>query len=174
MRTNKLIISFILLVFIINCFALTEDEAKKTIITADGEGTYNSKTQEATLNGNVLITRGSLKIHADKGIISQSKEGDKIIILYGSPVTFEQLDDNHKKIEGQGNNFTYNSKKNLAILKGRARIKQDNNTVIGDNITYNTKTQVYYVNSGFENGFNKKEGSKKITIIIEKNEKTTK
>lgn len=169
MTINKQIVIFILTIFFTNVFALKGDENKKTIITADGKGTYNAKTQEATLNGNVSITRGSLKVHANRGVVSQNKEGNKIIILSGSPVTFEQLDDNYQKIQGQGNNFIYNSKSNLAILKGRARIKQNNNIVIGDSITYNTKTQVYYVTSGFDNGLNKK-----ITIIIDKDGKTTK
>jgi lipopolysaccharide export system protein LptA len=145
--------------------ALKGDDKKPLQIDADS-ATVDQKTMTSEFIGNVVITKGSLIVHADKGVASEDKEGSRILILYGKPVAFEQMQDDGVKIVGQGDKFEYNSKTNLAILTGRARVKKGKSEVIGDVLTYNTQTQVYSATSTFGNGIKKSSGGR-ITVILD-------
>ncbi len=145
--------------------ALKGDEKQPLQIDANS-ATVDQKTMISNFNGNVVITKGSLIVHADKGIASQDKDGNRTLTLYGNPVTFEQTQDDGGKILGQGDKFEYNSKTNLAVLTGRARVNKGKNEVIGDMLTYNTQTQVYSATANFGNGVQKKSGGR-ITIILD-------
>lgn len=162
---HKLVLSICLLALSCPTIALKGDEGKPIQIDAD-HGTVNQKAMTSEFSGNVVITRGSLVVHANKADASQDAQGDKLLTLYGSPVTFMQVADDGEKIEGQANQFSYNTKSNMAILTGRARVKKGKNIVIGDTLTYNTQTQVYSATSGMANGVNKK-SSGRITVILD-------
>jgi len=146
-------------------FALKSDEKQPIQIDAD-HATLDQKQMVSIFTGNVVITRGSLIAHADKGVASQDSDGNRKLTLYGKPVTFEQIADDGQKIEGQGNEFDYTTKNSLVVLTGRARVKKGKNIVIGDTLTYNTQTQVYNAISGSANGVNRK-ASGRITVILD-------
>ena len=162
----KFIIFILFNVIINNIYALSSDESKPVQIDANN-ATADQVNMTVVLTGNVIITRGSIYVHGDKGISSQDKDSNKIITLYGSPITFSQLQDDGQKITGQCNTFTYNTQTNLAILTGRAQIKKGKDNVSGEQITYNTKTQIYSANGLPRSGINKKQ-SGRVTIILDK------
>ncbi len=150
-------------------YAQKGDETKPIQIEAD-HGTVDQKQMTSIFEGRVVITRGSLIVHADKATASQDPSGEKVLTLIGKPVTFSQLTDDGGKIEGQGNEFTYDTKSGLGVLSGRARIKKGQSIVIGDKVTYNSKTQVYSASSTISNGVSKKATSGRITVILDQNE----
>ena len=171
MRTifYKFTVILVIALVAIPTYALNGDDKKPLQIEANSAtGDQNKKVLEFI--GNVKITKGSLIVHADKGVGSQDKEGDRTFILYGKPVTFEQMQDDGVKVVGQGDKFEYNSKSNLAVLTGRAKIKKGKSEVIGDVMTYNTQTQVYSAQSNFGNGVNKTSGGR-ITVILDQGQK---
>lgn len=145
--------------------ALKADADKPIQIDAD-HATVDQKQMLSVFDGQVVITKGSLIAHADKGVASQDTAGERIIDLYGKPVTFVQTADDGEKIEGQCDHFNFNTKNSLALLIGRARVKKGKNIVIGDTLTYNTETQVYSAVSNFGNGVNKKSGGR-VTVILD-------
>lgn len=146
-------------------FSLKGDDKQPLQIDAN-QATLDQKTMVSVFTGNVVITKGSLIVHSDKGIASEDKEGNRTLILNGSPVTFSQLQDDGGKIEGQCDKFEYNSKSSLAVLTGRARVKKGKSEVIGDVLTYNTQTQVYSAVSNLGNGVKKSSGGR-ITVILD-------
>lgn len=168
-RLSNALAKVYLSIFLITspCFALAlkGDEKQPLQIDAD-QATLDQKQMVSVFSGNVIITKGSLVVHAAKGVASQDTAGDRVLILDGNPVTFVQMGDDGEKIEGQGNNFNYNSKSHLAVLTGRARIKKGKNVVIGDVLTYNSDTQVYSAQSTMGNGVTKKSGGR-ITVILD-------
>jgi len=168
MRNSRLF--FLVLFFITgHCFALKTDASKPVEITAN-HATFDQKNMVSVFTGNVVITQGSLTVHSDRGTASQDKEGFQTIQLFGSPVTFSQLNDDGDKTEGQGNNFQYTTKNNLAVLSGRARVKKGENLVIGDKLTYNTQTQVFSATSNNANGVSTTK-SGRVTVILQPNQK---
>ena len=58
-------------------YALTGDETKPLQIDADN-ATLDQKNMTTVFTGNVIITRGSIIVHANKGIASQ--DANKIIL----------------------------------------------------------------------------------------------
>lgn len=152
--------------------ALKSDESAPIHITAN-EASLDQKNKLTTATGNVVITKGSLVVHANLAVASKDALGTDNLALTGSPVTFSQLSDDQGLIEGQGNSFNYNSKSGIAILSGRARIKKGKNVVVGEKITYNTKTQMYSATSGLGDNVNKS-SSGRVTIILDQNEMSPK
>jgi lipopolysaccharide export system protein LptA len=165
----KFCILLVMFLVAIPSYALKGDDKKPVQIEANsGTGDQNKKVLEFI--GNVVITKGSLIVHADKGVASQDNEGNRIFILYGKPVSFEQIQDDGVKIVGQGDKFEYNTKSNLAVLTGRAKIRKAKSEIVGDVLTYNTQTQVYSAQSNFGNGVKKTSGGR-ITVILDQGQK---
>lgn len=169
MLNNKptfLVLTILLLVP--HVFALKNDSAKPIQIEAN-HATVDQKQLQSVFEGDVVITRGSLVVHADKGTASQDKSGDRILDLYGSPVVFQQLMDDGTRITGQCDHFTYDTKSSLAILMNRARVKKGKSIIIGDKLTYNTQTEVYSAVSDLGNGVSKKTTGR-VTVILDQND----
>lgn len=145
--------------------ALKTDASQPIHIDAD-HLTVDQKNMVTVFTGNVVISQGSMLAHANLAQASQDKDGYKTIHMTGSPVTFSQLNDDGDKTEGQGNVFDYNTKNNLAVLTGRARVKKGDNLVMGDKLTYNTKTQIYSANSNDANGVSTTK-SGRVTVILQ-------
>ncbi len=167
---NKYLLFVLLFIMGASSFALKTDASKPVEITAD-HATFDQKNMVSVFTGNVVITQGTLVVHSEKGTASQDKEGYQTIQLFGSPVTFSQLNDDGEKTEGQGNNFQYTTKTNLAVLSGRARVKKGDNLVIGDKLTYNTQSQIFTANSTDANGVTTTTKSGRVTVILQPNQK---
>lgn len=97
----------------------------------------------ATFTDNVTITQGTIKIVADKVVVT-SPQGDQskaIINAYGNPLTFYQLQDDGLPIEGYSNQMKYELELEKITLTGNAYISQLDSHVKGDNIVYLVKEQ---------------------------------
>lgn len=169
MLLNKIMMLGILSLSLNASFALKTDNDKPVQITANS-ATANQKEKTTQFTGNVIMTRGSILVKANTANASQDANGNNTIILVGTPITFEQMNDDGEKTEAQCNNFEYNTKTNLAVLTGRARVKKGDNVVMGDKLTYNTQTQVYSATSNNANGVNTAK-SGRVTVILQPNQK---
>ena len=150
-------------------YALKSDESQPIQIEAN-QATADQINMVTVFSGNVVVTRGSMIVHSNTAQASQDAQGYKTIHMIGTPVTFSQLNDDGDKTEGQCNDFDYNTKNNLAVLTGRARVKKGDNLVMGDKLTYNTQTQIYNATSANANGIsNTKSG--RVTVILQPNQK---
>ncbi len=168
-QINRLLFFLVALVALQNTYALKSDESQPIQIEANS-ATADQINMKTVFSGNVVVTRGSMIVHSNTAEASQDNGGYKTIHMIGTPVTFSQLNDDGEKTEGQCNDFNYNTKNNLAILTGRARVKKGDNLVMGDKLTYNTQTQVYSANSNNANGVsNVKTG--RVTVILQPNQK---
>lgn len=168
LKNNRVCLMFKILLLCslpFSAYALKGDESQPLTIVADS-ATFDQKNQVTVFSGNLVITKGALIVHASQGTASQDKGGDRTLKLVGAPVTFVQKQDDGGLIEGQGNNFDYNTKTSLAVLTGRARVKNGKNIVLGDILTYNTTTHVYSAAAPITNGVTKKK-SGRITVILD-------
>lgn len=169
LQIKKIILIMLSMLIVQTCFALKSDESQPIQIEAN-HATADQLKMITVFSGNVVVTRGSMIVHSNTAEASQDTGGYKTIHMVGTPVTFSQLNDDGEKTEGQCNDFNYNTKNNLAILTGRARVKKGDNLVMGDKLTYNTQTQVYSANSNNANGVsNVKTG--RVTVILQPNQK---
>jgi lipopolysaccharide export system protein LptA len=95
---------------------------------------------------NVVITQGSLIIHADLvQVLTQTGSEEKTYIAKGKPATFEQTLADGTPLNLQADEIRYEPGNNLVIISGNALLQQEDSEVSGSKITYNIDTQ--YVNA---------------------------
>jgi len=165
-KRKWLLLTMVCLIPLFSYANTNSDESMPIKIEAD-HATLDQKQMVTVFSGKVVITKGSLVVHANEGTATQDKAGDRTILLTGNPVTFVQKADDGELIEGQGNKFDYNTKTSLAVLTGRARVKKGKNLIVGDTLTYNTKTMVYSAEAPIANGLQGTKTNGRITVILD-------
>ncbi len=92
----------------------------------------------STLTGNVIVTQGTMEIHADKAVITR-KDGDiTFVVLTGNPVHLKQQDENGEPMFGTAQRVDDDLLKNIDIFTGNAIIDQPTRGQMhGERIVYN-------------------------------------
>lgn len=109
--------------------------------------------QISVFEGKVQLTQGTMIINADKIVVIEDKEGFKHGTATGQPASFRQKRDNFDGyVEGYGKRIEYDSKTAIINFFGQARVKQDQDEVRGEHITYNAKAEIFQVNSTSKKG----------------------
>ncbi|WMY94749.1 MAG: lipopolysaccharide ABC transporter substrate-binding protein LptA [Arsenophonus sp.] len=141
MHLNKITVG-IILAFSLSAVALKNDSKQAIHINAVKQ-LLNLEENITIFTKNIIIKQGSIDIRANKVIVTQTNNNTKKIILeaYGTPVTFYQLQENGKAIQGHSNSIRYEMEKERIILTGNAYLEQLDNSIRGDKITYIIKTQ---------------------------------
>ncbi len=96
-----------------------------------------------TFTGNVIVTQGTIKINADKVVVTRpgGEQGKEVIDGYGKPATFYQMQDNGKPVEGHASQMHYELAKDFVVLTGNAYLQQVDSNIKGDKITYLVKSR---------------------------------
>lgn len=122
-----------------------------------------------TAQGHVIVTQGTMKVHADHVTVTRDAQGNETLVATGKRVMFRQRADQEPNqttdeiwIEAQGRRLDYATTTHIAILTGNARVKKGENTIVGDVITYNTETQVVESTGGAPTTANKG----RVTVIL--------
>jgi lipopolysaccharide export system protein LptA len=109
--------------------------------------------QISVFEGKVHLTQGTMIINADKIVVVQDKEGFKHGTATGQLTNFRQKRDNiDGYVEGYGERIEYDTKTAIIDFFGQARVKQDQDEVRGEHITYNSKTEIFQVNGTSNKG----------------------
>ena len=128
------------------------DRTKPMSVTSSGPNpdTVDLKKHSAVFTGNVVITQGTLVIHADRVEVSQDADGNQLGFAYGSPgrpATFRQKrdGDGDEYSEGDAARIEYDSAGNRVRFVGDAHLRMLKGTVVTDQassplITYDTAT----------------------------------
>jgi lipopolysaccharide export system protein LptA len=112
-------------------------------------------TQTRTFTGNVVLTRGTLTIKADKAVLKESPEGYMAVTLTaapGQPATFRQKRDGGPDlwVEGQAQRIEYEERAELVKLLGSAVVRELEgakltNEANGPFISYDNRKEVVAV-----------------------------
>ncbi|PNS10878.1 lipopolysaccharide ABC transporter substrate-binding protein LptA [Mixta theicola] len=138
----KLLLISTLLAASVPAFALTGDSEKPVNINSANQA-LDMQGNVATFTGNVIVTQGSIKITADKVVVTRPGGDSKktVVDAYGNPATFYQLQDDGKPVKGHAAKMHYELAKDFVELTGNAYIEQLDSNVKGDRITYLVKEQ---------------------------------
>ncbi|MFP1723752.1 lipopolysaccharide ABC transporter substrate-binding protein LptA [Lonsdalea quercina] len=122
--------------------ALTGDTDQPIHIDSDQQS-LDMQGNVVTFTGNVIVTQGSIKVQADKVVVTrpQGQQGREVIEGFGNPATFYQMQDNGKPVKGHSQKMRYELDKDNVILTGDAYLEQLDSNVKGDRITYLVKQQ---------------------------------
>lgn len=102
---------------------------------------FDEKSGVQVLRGNVQITQGSMKIRADEIRVGIEFGKLSTITGVGSPIIFEQENEEGEPVSGQCDRIEYNAKTASLTLIGNASLKQPNQELSGDRIVFDSKTQ---------------------------------
>lgn len=145
-RTNKLSLNLaiagVLLAASLPALALTGDTDQPIHIESDQQS-LDMQGNVVTFTGNVVMTQGSIKINADKVVVTRpgGEQGKEVIDGYGKPATFYQMQDNGKPVKGHSAHMRYELQNDFVVLTGDAYLEQVDSNIKGDKITYLVKEQ---------------------------------
>jgi lipopolysaccharide export system protein LptA len=135
------------------------DRSKPMSVSSTGANpdVVDLKKHSAVFVGNVIITQGTLEIHADRVEVSEDPDGQRLGFAFGSaerPATFRQKRDGEDEYsEGDATRIEYDSAANRVRFVGAAHLRMLKGTVVTDQanaalITYDTATDTIKLGSG--------------------------
>ena len=114
------------------------DVGKRAVIDYDTL-LVDEVTQITTLTGNVIVTKGTLVLRAEKAVLKQSPEEDLHVTLTtsaGKTASFRQKRDGGPDlwVEGEAQRIEYDERSAVVRLYGTARIRQLQGSTMTDEI----------------------------------------
>lgn len=104
----------------------------------------------SVFEGRVVMTQGTLSIHADKITVRQDKDGHQYGIAIGNPATFRQKRDGAEGyIQGEADRIEYDGKLDRVQFFNHARLlREPADEVRGNYISYDARTEYFSVSGG--------------------------
>lgn len=137
----------VLLIFPI-AHAEKADKDKPTQIDAN-RMTSDDARRISIFEGNVILTKGTILVRADRITVRQDPEGFQISVATGAPARFRQKRDGKNEwIEGEALSIEIDDKKENIELREQARVVRDKDEVRGDNISVDTRSEFFSVTGG--------------------------
>ena len=144
------------LAFCVCCFtslhALAESADRNQPIELEADKvTVNDAKKISTYSGNVILTQGSLVIHADKLIVHEDEQGFQHSTSTGNPSTFKQKrEGKNEYMEGSAQRIEYDGRMDKVQLYTRASVKRGEDIVHGDYISYDANAEYAEVLGGIK------------------------
>lgn len=146
LHTNLL--SFLLMLLSLTAYAEKADRDQPIDLEADSLSTNDAK-KISTYTGNVILTQGTLVIHADKLVVHEDKQGFQHSTSTGNPTTFKQKQEGKNEyIEGSAQRIEYDGRMDKVQLYTRAWVKRGLDVVHGDYIMYDANAEYAEVIGG--------------------------
>jgi lipopolysaccharide export system protein LptA len=129
------------------------DSTKPTQIEANKMSADDARRTN-TFEGNVVVTRGTLRIQADKIVVRQDKDGNQSATATGNPVRFRQRQDPKPPekegawMEGEAKRIELDDKAGRVELFEQARVNRGGDEVAGDYILVDQKSDFFTVTPG--------------------------
>ncbi len=118
----------------------SSDRNQPMDVQADSTNALMEDDSDSTLDGNVVITQGTLEIKSDRAIIHRSKGDIDKVTLTGGPVVMKQINDTGEPMNAQASTIIYTLSSDLILLKGNVVINQPRGSMRGENVKYDLKT----------------------------------
>lgn len=172
-RTAKLIFSGALLGLSCQVLAESADRDKPIDLEADSVKVDDAK-QISTYAGNVILTQGTLVIHADKLIVREDKEGFQHSTSLGNPTTFKQkLEGKNEFMQGSAQRIEYDGRMDKVQLYTKAWVKRGEDIVHGNYIMYDANAEYAEVIGGDTSGAPGAPAGRVRAVIQPKNKKAS-
>jgi lipopolysaccharide export system protein LptA len=133
------------------------DRAKPLNVAADRQGTFDLLKQIVVFSGNVIITKGSIVIKADRVEVREAPDGYRTAVAVGGgghPASFRQKREGLEEfIDGQAERLEYDEKSDTVRFVSNAIVRRLRGAAIADEITgslitYNNTSEVFSVSGG--------------------------
>lgn len=172
MMMRSILLSLSLIGFAGNAQAESADRDKPIDLEADSVKVDDAK-QISTYAGNVILTQGTLVIHADKLIVREDKEGFQHSTSLGNPTTFKQKrEGKNEYMEGSAQRIEYDGRMDKVQLYTKAWVKRGEDIVHGDYIMYDANAEYAEVIGGVKSTEGGSSSGRVRAVIQPKNKKT--
>jgi lipopolysaccharide export system protein LptA len=152
--TNKfsLLLGMLLLGQLGLAYAEKADREKPIHIESDRMSLDNAR-HVSIFEGKVELTQGTLRVIAEKIVVTEDATGHKFCVATGHVASFRQKRDGaNEYVEGYGERIEYDTLSEKIDFYVQARVKRDQDDVRGDHITYSTQTELFRVNGRASTG----------------------
>ncbi|WP_243655524.1 lipopolysaccharide transport periplasmic protein LptA [Roseateles saccharophilus] len=133
------------------------DRLKPMVFTAEKQGRLDGVNQRTELFGNVIITKGSLMLRAEKVDVRETRDGYHQAYasgMNGQPVSFRQARDvPGEAIEGVADQLEYDTRTETVRFIGNATVRRTRGTTVAEEVTgavivYDSRTEVFALEGG--------------------------
>ena len=119
------------------------DREKPINFSAD-RGDLNYETKLGKLDGNVVLTQGTITVRAERLTFRQNPDNSMQVTAFGNPVSFRQKRDGvDEYYEGYAQRVEYDGAKEQLELHDRALLKRGLDEIRSNFISYNAKTELF-------------------------------
>ena len=145
-----------LLMFFTPVSAEQGDSTKPTQVEAN-RMTADDARRMNVFEGNVVVTRGTLNIRADRIVVRQDAEGNQYATATGNPVRFRQRQDpkppekEGQWLEGEAKRIELDDKSGKIELFDAARVNRAGDEVAGNYILVDQTSEFFSVSAGKDN-----------------------
>lgn len=143
-----------LLAGLVPCGALAEraDKEKPTQIEANRMSSDDARRM-TIFEGNVVLTKGTVTVRADRIVVRQDAEGYQFATATGKPVRFRQKGDARGDrpavwTEGEALRIELDDRNEKVELFEKARVARDKDVVNGEYIFIDQRTEFFSVSTG--------------------------
>jgi lipopolysaccharide export system protein LptA len=129
------------------------DRDKPTQIEANRMSADDAKRMNI-FEGNVVLTKGTIAVRADRIVVRQDAEGYSFTTATGSPVRFKQRQDPKEGqkegvwMDGEAMRVEIDDRKQTIELFDNARVNRGGDEVAGNYIFVDQRSEFYSVSSG--------------------------
>jgi lipopolysaccharide export system protein LptA len=117
------------------------DRDKPINVSADTT-TLDDVKKVTVLEGNVIITQGTLTIRAAKVVMHKLDDGSQLATAYGNPVGLRQKRDGvNDYVDGAAQRIEYSDRSELVQMFDNARLSRGKDELRNNYIAYNTSTE---------------------------------
>src|SRR5688572_1599451 len=120
--------------------AKSTDRQQPMDVKADSSSAMLGDDAVSTLDGNVEITQGTLKVNADHAEIRQAGGGIDEVVLTGAPARLYQVADNGDPTDATASRIVYTVAKEVMVLTGNVVITQPRGNMRGETVNYDINT----------------------------------
>jgi lipopolysaccharide export system protein LptA len=125
----------------ISVHAERADRLKPAVVVADQGGQIDLQKQVVVFNGNVVVTKGTIVIHAARIEVRQSPDGYDTAVAFGAPgrpATFRQKRDGvDEYMDGEADRLEYDGKADTVKFINHAALRRLRGGTTADEITGN-------------------------------------
>jgi lipopolysaccharide export system protein LptA len=146
------------------------DRNKPTQIEANRMSADDAKRMNI-FEGNVVLTKGTIAVRADRIVVRQDAEGFQLVTATGTPVRFKQKQDPKEGqkeglwMDGEAMRVEIDDRKQTLELFDKARINRGGDEVAGNYIFFDQRSEFYSVSSGKEGKDGQPPG--RVTAVIQ-------
>ena len=147
------LLCFFLILSSVPALAEKSDREKPTQVEANRMSADDARRVNV-FEGNVVVTRGTIRVLADRLVVREDAQGNQVSTATGDPVRFRQRQDPKPPakegdwMEGEAKRIVIDDGKGTVELFENARVNRGGDEVAGDYIFVDQRSDFFRVSSG--------------------------